>query len=335
MTATPATRPRATPLDVDALRRRFPALERREGGHPVAYFDGPGGTQVPAEVADAMRQYLLHHNANTHWAYPTSQETDEILSGARAALADFTGGAPEEIAFGANMTTLTFHLARALARGWKAGDEVVVTELDHHANVAPWEAVSRERGVVLRTVPFDPASGELDWAGLERALGARTRLLAIGAASNALGTVTDVARAAALAHALDGMADDLVREQGVVVRVGHHHHLALGRRERWGRHQRRRLAGERDGEIGKRRKCQQGLVHAVGEDLPAALVAAHVVERLARRPGDPDHRAEALREGERLVDERALGGGEELAAQLGHDEDVVVVHARVRGGDRA
>ncbi|HJS46633.1 MAG TPA: cysteine desulfurase-like protein [Gemmatimonadales bacterium] len=201
MTASPATSTRVTPLDVDGLRRRFPALERREGGHPVAYFDGPGGTQVPAEVVDAMRDYLLHHNANTHWAYPTSLETDAVLSGARAALADFIGGAPDEIAFGANMTTLAFHLARSLARGWKAGDEVVVTELDHHANVAPWEAVARERGVVLRTVRFDPASGELDWAELERALGARTRLLAIGAASNALGTVTDVARAAALAHA--------------------------------------------------------------------------------------------------------------------------------------
>ena len=201
MTASPAVEGRAHVPDTAQTRRRFPALERREGDQPVAYFDGPGGTQVPAEVADAMRQYLLHHNANTHWAYPTSRETDEVLSGARAALADFMGGAPDEIAFGANMTTLTFHLARALARGWKAGDEVVVTELDHHANVAPWEAVSRERGVVLRTVRFDPASGELDWAALERALGARTRLLAIGAASNALGTVTDVARAAALAHA--------------------------------------------------------------------------------------------------------------------------------------
>ncbi|HSE28382.1 MAG TPA: cysteine desulfurase-like protein [Gemmatimonadales bacterium] len=197
MTAVPDVAPVPSVADV---RQRFPALGRREGPHPVAYFDGPGGTQVPADVAGAMAEYLLHHNANTHWAYPTSRETDAIIAEARAALADFTGGAADEIAFGANMTTLTFHLARALGRDWKAGDEVVVTELDHHANVAPWEAVARERGVVLRTVRFDPASGELDWAELERAIGARTRLLAIGAASNALGTVTDVARAAALAH---------------------------------------------------------------------------------------------------------------------------------------
>ncbi len=201
MTAAPTARDRAAPPDLADIRRRFPALERREGPHPVAYFDGPGGTQVPAEVTAAMTDYLLRHNANTHWAYPTSRETDAILAGARAALADFTGGAPDEIAFGANMTTITFHLARALGREWKAGDEVVVTELDHHANVAPWEAVARERGVLLRTVRFDPSTGELDWADLERALGPRTRLLASGAASNALGTVTDVARAAALAHA--------------------------------------------------------------------------------------------------------------------------------------
>ncbi len=200
MTAAPTARDRAIPTDLADIRRRFPALARREGAHPVAYFDGPGGTQVPAGVVEAMTGYLLHHNANTHWAYPTSRETDAILAEARAALADFTGGAPDEIAFGANMTTLTFHVARALGRGWSEGDEVVVTELDHHANVAPWEAVAQERGVLLRTVRFDSATGELDWGELERSIGPRTRLLAIGAASNALGTVTDVARAATLAH---------------------------------------------------------------------------------------------------------------------------------------
>ncbi len=205
MTAATTARDRAAAPDIAEIRRHFPALERREGAYPVAYFDGPGGTQVPAEVAAAMTDYLLHHNANTHWAYPTSRETDAILAAARVALADFTGGAPDEIAFGANMTTLTFHLARALGREWKAGDEVVVTELDHHANLAPWEAVARERGVVLRTVRFDPSTGELDWADLEGAIGPRTRLLAIGAASNALGTVTDVARAAALAHAVHAL----------------------------------------------------------------------------------------------------------------------------------
>jgi cysteine desulfurase family protein (TIGR01976 family) len=196
---TAATRPRET-ASTQEIRRHFPALERQHRGHPVAYFDGPGGTQVPTSVADAVREYLLHHNANTHWLYPTSEETDELIAASRQALADLLGANPAEIAFGANMTTLTFHLARALGRGWGAGDEIVITELDHHANVAPWRALERERGVTMRSVPFVPASGQLDWSALERALSPRTRLLAIGAASNALGTVTDVTRACALAR---------------------------------------------------------------------------------------------------------------------------------------
>jgi cysteine desulfurase family protein (TIGR01976 family) len=182
------------------IRRHFPALAREHGGLPVAYFDGPGGTQVPAVVVDAMGDYLLHHNANTHWRYPTSEETDRLIAASRQALADLLRADPAEIAFGANMTTLTFHLARALGRGWGPGDEVIVTELDHHANVAPWRALERERGVTIRSVPVVPATGQLDWAALERALSSRTRLLAIGAASNALGTVTDVTRACALAR---------------------------------------------------------------------------------------------------------------------------------------
>lgn len=184
---------------VENIRARFPALARRHGGHPVAYFDGPGGTQVPTDVVDAMADYLLHHNANTHWYYPSSEETDRIIGEARSAVADFLHGTPDEVAFGANMTTLTFHLARALGRGWGAADEIVVTELDHHANVAPWRALERERGVTVRSIPFRPETGQLDWPELERALGPRTRLLAIGGASNALGTVNDVAAAAALA----------------------------------------------------------------------------------------------------------------------------------------
>ena len=185
---------------VEVIRAQFPALRREHRGHPVAYFDGPGGTQVPEMVADRMRDYLLNHNANTHWAYPSSEETDEFIATARVALADFLGASPDEIAFGANMTTLTFHVSRALAREWQAGDEVIVTELDHHANVDPWRAVARERGLTVRTVPLDPVSGELDWPALEAAFTPRTRLLAIGAASNALGTITDVAAAARLAN---------------------------------------------------------------------------------------------------------------------------------------
>ena len=185
---------------VESIRSRFPALERRHDGRPVAYFDGPGGTQVPQSVVDAMADYLLHHNANTHWAYPTSVETDRALAAARAALADFLGGKPTEIAFGANMTTLTFHVGRALGRGWAAGDEVVVTELDHHANVDPWRQLARERDLVVRAVRFRPDTGQLDMDDLAAVLGPRTRLLAIGAASNALGTKSDVRRAADLAH---------------------------------------------------------------------------------------------------------------------------------------
>src|SRR6185295_1649961 len=146
--------------------------------------DGPGGTQVPRMVVDAMKDYLLHHNANTHWVYPTSQETDAALAAARRAVADFLGASADEVAFGANMTTLTFHLARALGRAWGPGDEVVVTELDHHANVDPWRALARERGVTVRAVRVTP-NGELDLDDFSRLLGPSTRLVAVGAASNA------------------------------------------------------------------------------------------------------------------------------------------------------
>ena len=187
---------------IAAIRRHFPALRRFHGQEPIAYFDGPGGTQVPTAVVEAMGDYLLHHNANTHWAFPTSVETDAIIFGARSALADFLNAASNEIGFGANMTTLTFHLARALGRGYGAGDEVVVTELDHHANVAPWRALEKERGVTVRMAKMIPETGQLDLDDLGRYLNSRTKLVAIGAASNALGTITDVRRAADMAHAV-------------------------------------------------------------------------------------------------------------------------------------
>jgi cysteine desulfurase family protein (TIGR01976 family) len=178
--------------DVTEIRSHFPALQRRQAGHPAAYFDGPGGTQVPRRVADAMVDYLLHHNANTHWAYATSAETDALLAEARRALADFLGCGSDEVVFGANMTTLTYHLSRALGRGLQAGDEIVVTRLDHQANVAPWRDLARERDLVVRAVPFDPATGRLDVDAWCDAVGDRTRVVAIGAASNALGTVTEL-----------------------------------------------------------------------------------------------------------------------------------------------
>ncbi len=166
----------------------------------MAFFDGPGGTQVPGSVPIAMADYLFHRNANAHWAFPTSAETDRVRHQAREAMADFLTAQADEIVFGSNMTTLTFHLSRALGRDLSPGDEIVVTELDHHANVDPWKALEVERGVKLRTLPFDPDTGTLDLQAFPSLLGPRTRLVALGAASNALGTLTDVRPLARLAR---------------------------------------------------------------------------------------------------------------------------------------
>src|SRR5258705_5703636 len=168
------------------IRTSFPALARTHNNQPVAYFDGPGGTQVPRQVVEAMNDYLYNHNANTHWAYPTSEETDAALAEARQTCADLLNASPGEIAFGANMTTLTFHLARALGRRFEKDDEIIVTELDHHANVAPWQTLEKEFGVKVRVVKMIPETGELDWDDFSRQLTERTKLVAIGAASNAL-----------------------------------------------------------------------------------------------------------------------------------------------------
>jgi len=192
----------AAMISAEEIRRCFPALGRICNGYPVAYFDGPGGTQVPRTVVEAMNNYLYHHNANTHWAYPTSEETDAIIDSARSVLADFLNASPTEIVFGANMTTLTFHLARALGRGYKRDDEILVTELDHHANIAPWRTLEKETGVKVRMVKMIPETGELNWNDFSRRLTRRTKLVAIGAASNALGTINDVRRAREMAHSL-------------------------------------------------------------------------------------------------------------------------------------
>ncbi len=181
------------------IRANFPALNRLYNGFPVAYFDGPGGTQVPRVVVEKMTDYLFNHNANSHWSFPTSNETDAILAYSRAAVADFLNASAVEIAFGQNMTSLTFHLARALGRNFSADDEIIVTELDHHANVDTWRSLEKERGVKIRVVPLDIESGTLEFGTLENLLNAKTRLLAIGAASNAIGTISDVRRACHLA----------------------------------------------------------------------------------------------------------------------------------------
>ncbi|HLE62561.1 MAG TPA: aminotransferase class V-fold PLP-dependent enzyme, partial [Pyrinomonadaceae bacterium] len=184
-----------TVAPVSEIRSHFPALERVHNGHPVAYFDGPGGTQVPRQVVERMSDYLYHHNANTHWAYPTSEETDAAIEDARQVSAEFLNASAAEIVFGANMTTLTFHLGRALAPQFSSGDELVVTELDHHANVDTWRRLESERGVKVRLVKMVTDTGGLDWSNFEQSVNNRTKLIAIGAASNALGTINDVRRA--------------------------------------------------------------------------------------------------------------------------------------------
>ena len=191
---------------VEEIRKHFPALERIYNGFPVAYFDGPGGTQVPRLVVESMSDYLYHHNANTHWNYPTSAETDAAIERSREICAEFLNASPTEIAFGNNMTTLTMHLSRALGLQWGAGDEIVVTELDHHANIDPWLRLERERGVSVRLVRMNVETGELEWGDLERFITSKTKLVAIGAASNALGTINDVEQAVRLAHGVGALA---------------------------------------------------------------------------------------------------------------------------------
>lgn len=191
---------------VAEIRKEFPALERIHNGYPVAYFDGPGGTQVPRVVVESMAQYLYHHNANTHWAYPTSEETDAAIENAREVCAEFLNASPTEIAFGANMTTLTFHLSRALSLNYGPGDEIVITELDHHANIDPWKRLALERGVLVQTVKMDTLTGQLDWEQLENLITSKTKVVAIGAAANSLGTINNVERAIKLAHNVGALA---------------------------------------------------------------------------------------------------------------------------------
>ncbi|HZC76607.1 MAG TPA: cysteine desulfurase-like protein, partial [Ktedonobacterales bacterium] len=181
-------------LDLSAVRTHFPALGLEQGGQPVVYLDNPGGTQVPQECIDAIAQYLASANANTGGAFLTSQRTDAMLAEAHAAAADFLNAAdPREIAFGANMTTLTFAVSRAIGRTLQAGDEIVVTALDHDANVAPWQALAEERGIVVRMAEVDTATCTLDMPDLREKINERTKVVAVGYASNAVGTINDVA----------------------------------------------------------------------------------------------------------------------------------------------
>lgn len=193
-------------LTTEEIREQFPALKRSHNDYPVAYFDGAGGTQTPRLVVDAVADYLLNHNANTHWEYPTSHETDAIIETARHTFADFLNASAEEIVFGPNTTTMIYHLSRALGRTLGPGDEVVTTELEHHANIAPWQALVTERGVTLNVAQMDAESGQLDWNDLARLVSKKTKVVAFGAGCNALGTVSDYRRAVELAHSVGALA---------------------------------------------------------------------------------------------------------------------------------
>jgi cysteine desulfurase family protein (TIGR01976 family) len=186
-------------LDTAWVRQQFPSVQTQVNGEPAAFLDGPAGTQVPQQVIDAIQNYLLHDNANTCGTFATSRRNDAMIAGARQAMADFFNCAPDEVSFGQNMTTITFALARAIGRALNPGDEVIVTTLDHDANVAPWRALE-EKGIVIRQVDIREADCTLDMDDLQRKLTKKTKLVAVGYASNAVGTINPVAQIAKLAH---------------------------------------------------------------------------------------------------------------------------------------
>ena len=178
-------------LDLTWVRSQFPALLQTVNGHPAVFLDGPGGTQMPQRVIDAITNYLAHDNANSGGAYATSRRTDAMIAGARTAMADFFNCDPDEVIFGQNMTALTFALSRALGRQFGPGNEILVTHLDHDANISPWRALE-ERGATVRFVDINEADCTLDMSDLARKISGHTRLVAVGYASNAVGTINNV-----------------------------------------------------------------------------------------------------------------------------------------------
>ncbi len=190
----------AAGLDIAAIRAQFSALSRSAAGSPVVYLDGPGGSQTPDSVVRAVAHYLTATNANLGGPFPTSQASERLLHDARDAAADFLGCTVDEVVFGANTTTINFLLAHALSRTLEPGDEIIVTELDHDANVSPWLLVAADRGLVVGTAPLDPSDGTLDEAALAALLSPRTRVVACTLASNALGSIPDMASIAAATH---------------------------------------------------------------------------------------------------------------------------------------
>jgi cysteine desulfurase family protein (TIGR01976 family) len=188
------------PLDITWVREQFPSLKLLVNGQPAAFLDGPAGTQVPKQVIDAIQNYFLTSNANTCGTFETSRRNDAIIDSSRAAMADFFHCDKDEVVFGQNMTTITFALSRAIAREMKPGDEIVVTTLDHDANVAPWRALE-EKGIVIRQVDIREADCTLDLDDLKKKITEKTKLVAVGYASNAVGTINPVAEITKLAHA--------------------------------------------------------------------------------------------------------------------------------------
>lgn len=185
-----------TAYPIDLVRRQFPALRRKYARKPVAYFDGPGGSQVVGTCIDAMAKYMRRGGANLHGQFESSLETEAIIDEARLAMADLLNVDPNEVAFGASATTLLFHLARAVGRSWKKGDEIVVTELDHRGNVDPWITLAEDKGVTVRWIKVNTETFTLELGDLDQVINERTKLVAVGLASNAVGTVNDVARVA-------------------------------------------------------------------------------------------------------------------------------------------
>jgi len=188
------------PFDIAWVRDQFPSLKLQVHGLPAAFLDGPAGTQVPKQVMDAVQNYFLAANANTYGAFLTSRRANEMILAARAAMADFFNCDSNEVVFGQNMTTITFDLSRAIARELKPGDEIVVTTLDHDANVAPWRALE-EKGVIIRQVDIRESDCTLDLGDLKRKISPKTKLVAVGYASNIVGTINPVAEITRLAHA--------------------------------------------------------------------------------------------------------------------------------------
>jgi cysteine desulfurase family protein (TIGR01976 family) len=201
----PTAQAETTTLDLTWVRSQFPSLAQTVDGQPAVFLDGPGGTQVPQRVIDAVAEYLAHSNANTCGAYATSRRTDAVIAGARAAMADFLGCDQDEVVFGPNMTTLTFAISRAIGRELAPGDEILLTHLDHDANVSPWRALE-ERGVTIRFAEINESDCTLNLADLAQKIGSRTRVVAVGYASNAVGTINDVKEIIRLAHKKGALA---------------------------------------------------------------------------------------------------------------------------------